>query len=143
MGFPVCYSDFMFSKLIFHILSVFSIIRKLISTFFRFIGLQDFIEPHTSGSHNSTQIIHEILPVVSYKELVDPPDNCAVCLNEFEEVDEIRRLANCTHVFHRGCLDRWIEYDQKTCPLCRTPFIPHDMQGAFDERLWATSAAAL
>ncbi|CAL0312632.1 unnamed protein product [Lupinus luteus] len=137
MGFPVCYSDFMFSKLIFHILSLFSIIRKLICTFFRFIGLQDFIEPHTSGSHNPTHMIHKILPVVSYKDLVDPPDSCAVCLNEFEEVDEIRRLANCTHVFHRGCLDRWIGYDQRTCPLCRTAFIPHEI----NQSLWSASVA--
>ncbi|KAE9614120.1 putative transcription factor C2H2 family [Lupinus albus] len=139
MGFPVYYSHFMFSKLIFHILSVLSIIRKLICTFFRFIGLQHFIEPDTSGSHNPTHMIRDqILPVMRYEELVDPPDTCAVCLNEFEEVDEIRRLANCTHVFHRGCLDRWIGYHQRTCPLCRTPFLPHHIH----QSLWAASTVA-
>ncbi|RVX04127.1 E3 ubiquitin-protein ligase RHA1B [Vitis vinifera] len=70
----------------------------------------------------------------------DPPDQCAVCLYEFEGQEEIRRLTNCRHIFHRSCLDRWMDCDQKTCPLCRTPFIPDDMQEAFNERLWAASA---
>ncbi|OIV93663.1 hypothetical protein TanjilG_04895 [Lupinus angustifolius] len=136
MGFPVGYSEFFFPKLILQILSLFSFIRKLISTFFQYIGLQHFIEPDTSGSYNPNRVpefnsvhalfIREILPVVRFGELVGPPDSCAVCLSEFEEDDEIRRLSNCTHVFHRGCLDRWMGYDQKTCPLCRTPFMPHD-----------------
>ncbi|MBA0785626.1 hypothetical protein Gotri_025690, partial [Gossypium trilobum] len=30
-------------------------------------------------------------------------------------------------------------YDQKTCPLCRTSFVPDDMQQTFNERLWAAS----
>uniref|UniRef100_A0A0D3FZB0 RING-type domain-containing protein n=1 Tax=Oryza barthii TaxID=65489 RepID=A0A0D3FZB0_9ORYZ len=50
--------------------------------------------------------------------------------------DEVRRLSNCRHVFHRGCLDRWIEHDdQRTCPLCRAPLIPDEMAGA----LWAAA----
>ena len=27
--------------------------------------------------------------------------------------DEVRRLTNCRHVFHRGYLDRWMEHDQR------------------------------
>jgi RING-H2 zinc finger protein RHA1 len=37
-------------------------------------------------------------------------------------------------------LDRWMGYDQITCPLCRTHVIPDDMQESFNERLWAASA---
>ncbi|XP_059644899.1 E3 ubiquitin-protein ligase RHA2A-like [Cornus florida] len=43
---------------------------------------------------------------------------CAVCLCEIEEGDEIREL-KCAHLFHRVCLDRWVEYRHITCPLCR------------------------
>ncbi|KAF3448596.1 hypothetical protein FNV43_RR09309 [Rhamnella rubrinervis] len=116
------------------------------------MGLQDFVEPDNAswaGADQPTRIpefqsmsallIREILPVVKFSELVDPPESCAVCLYEFEGQDEIRRLTNCRHIFHRGCLDRWMGYDQRTCPLCRTPFIPEDMQGAFNERLWAAT----
>ncbi|KAI5383616.1 brassinosteroid-responsive RING protein 1 [Lathyrus oleraceus] len=149
MGFPVGYTELLFPKLVLHLLSIFTFIRKLISVIFTHLGLPDFIEPDIPWPENSTRIpefesvsallIREILPVVKFNELVDPPESCAVCLTEFEENDEIRRLANCRHIFHRGCLDRWMGYDQRTCPLCRTSFIPDDMQSAFNERLWAAS----
>lgn len=89
-------------------------------------------------------MIREILPVVKFSDLVaggeaESADNCAVCLYEFERHEEIRRLANCRHIFHRNCLDRWMDLDRKTCPLCRTQFVPYDMQSAFNERLWAAA----
>ncbi|KAL5714756.1 Homeobox protein B-H1 [Ranunculus cassubicifolius] len=67
------------------------------------------------------------------------PLSPTICLYEFQGKEEIRRLTNCRHIFHRICLDRWMDHDQKTCPLCRTPFIPDDMQEAFNERLWAVT----
>ncbi|KAL6553612.1 Homeobox protein B-H1 [Orobanche gracilis] len=67
------------------------------------------------------------------------PERCVVCLYEFRGEDEIRRLANCRHIFHRSCLDRWMDHEQKTCPLCRTQFIPEDMQEAYNEKLWLAS----
>ncbi|CAI8619477.1 unnamed protein product [Vicia faba] len=153
MGFPVGYTELLFPKLVLHLLSVFTFIRKLISLIFSHLGLPDFIEPDIPWPETSTRtpefesvsalLIREILPVVKFNELLDldldPPESCAVCLTEFDENDEIRRLANCRHIFHRGCLDRWMGYDQRTCPLCRTSFIPDDMQTAFNERLWAAS----
>lgn len=45
---------------------------------------------------------------------------CAVCLSDIKEGDEIREL-QCDHLFHRVCLDKWaIEYAHLSCPLCRT-----------------------
>ncbi|PNT69238.1 E3 ubiquitin-protein ligase RHA1B [Brachypodium distachyon] len=86
-------------------------------------------------------IIEEALPVLRFDELLasssSPPccdDDCAVCLSGIAGEDEVRRLPNCRHVFHRGCIDRWMAHDQRTCPLCRAPLIRDD--GA----LWATSA---
>ncbi|XP_052151368.1 brassinosteroid-responsive RING protein 1-like [Oryza glaberrima] len=87
-------------------------------------------------------VIEEVLPVVRFDELVAAAPavcgggDCAVCLSGIGGGDEVRRLSNCRHVFHRGCLDRWIEHDdQRTCPLCRAPLIPDEMAGA----LWAAA----
>lgn len=44
---------------------------------------------------------------------------CAVCLCEIKEVDEIREL-QCQHYFHGDCLDKWISYRHSTCPVCRS-----------------------
>ncbi|EOY23826.1 Uncharacterized protein TCM_015599 [Theobroma cacao] len=78
----------------------------------------------------TTLIKSSALPVVKYgnsirrskvEEHGDEDDLiCAVCLNYIEKSDEIKELSNCSHVFHRECLDTWINKDQVTCPLCRS-----------------------
>ncbi|XP_038906771.1 E3 ubiquitin-protein ligase RHA1B [Benincasa hispida] len=157
MGFPASYTELLLPKLFIHVLSFLGFLRKLISLLFRLLGLQDFLEPDIPWPNHpdsfptgpftdldplSAAVLREILPVVKFSELLDPPESCAVCLYEFEADDEIRRLANCRHIFHRGCLDRWIGYGQRTCPLCRTVFIPPDLRSGgcnFDDRLWEDS----
>jgi RING-H2 zinc finger protein RHA1 len=87
-------------------------------------------------------LIEEALPVVRFDELGgtacgDGDCDCAVCLSGIGARDEVRRLSNCRHAFHRACLDRWmLAHDQRTCPLCRAPLIPDEMAGA----LWAAAA---
>lgn len=57
---------------------------------------------------------------------------CAVCLCEVHGADSVRELRNCKHVFHKGCLDTWLDHDEHlTCPLCRAPLMtPAQAQGA-------------
>ncbi|OAY85696.1 E3 ubiquitin-protein ligase ATL6 [Ananas comosus] len=44
---------------------------------------------------------------------------CAVCLMEFgDEGEALRLLPACCHVFHRDCIDPWLE-SHVTCPVCR------------------------
>ncbi|GMH28864.1 hypothetical protein Nepgr_030707 [Nepenthes gracilis] len=157
MGFPVGYTEVFLPKLILNLLSILGFIRKILLTVFRRTGLSDFLEPDIVWPERSSSVpesqsvsamlIQEMLPVVKFSDVlaseggggVEPPEICAVCLYDFEGDEEIRRLTNCRHIFHRCCLDRWMDHDQKTCPLCRTPFIPDDMQEAFNERLWAAA----
>lgn len=49
---------------------------------------------------------------------------CIVCLETLEAADEVRRLGNCAHAFHRACIDRWIDLGRATCPLCRSDLLP-------------------
>ncbi|XP_021894395.1 RING-H2 finger protein ATL64 [Carica papaya] len=97
---------------------------------------------HTSSEprrHRSSQIIKDSLLLTAFAEIRDRApwisDTCAVCLSHLEEDDDVRELRNCCHVFHRECIDRWIDYDQDqdeddddesnhgTCPLCRAPLL--------------------
>lgn len=43
---------------------------------------------------------------------------CAICLGEFVEGDEIRVLPQCSHGFHVGCIDTWLG-SHSSCPSCR------------------------
>ncbi|KAK6793380.1 hypothetical protein RDI58_006833 [Solanum bulbocastanum] len=43
---------------------------------------------------------------------------CAICLVEYVEGDEIRVLPNCGHRFHLQCVDTWL-LTNSSCPSCR------------------------
>ncbi|KAK9667092.1 hypothetical protein RND81_14G232400 [Saponaria officinalis] len=73
------------------------------------------------------------LPMSTYKDLkshefCNDNDNeddepCSVCLVEFEGEDLVSKLSKCGHVFHMTCIDKWVDRNQFTCPLCRTSFL--------------------
>ncbi|XP_018824111.1 E3 ubiquitin-protein ligase ATL4-like [Juglans regia] len=87
----------------------------------------------TSTAVASSQMIRDNLVLTTLRDLTERlPENgnwdtCAVCLNGLSKEDEIRELRNCCHVFHRECIDRWVDgaHDDNhtTCPLCRAPLL--------------------
>ncbi|CAM0883992.1 unnamed protein product [Alopecurus aequalis] len=48
---------------------------------------------------------------------------CTVCLAEYADGDELRRLPGCRHTFHRRCVDDWLRR-RPSCPLCRSSPTP-------------------
>ncbi|KAM7531505.1 hypothetical protein LguiB_034915 [Lonicera macranthoides] len=77
--------------------------------------------------HVVTASIKLRLPVLPYSRLTQSDDDnnlCTVCLDCIHPADEIRELFNCSHVFHRLCLDTWVDEGQVTCPLCRSMLLP-------------------
>ncbi len=44
-------------------------------------------------------------------------NSCSVCLDEYEEGDQLLQLT-CGHVFHRPCIDHWLK-GHCVCPCCR------------------------
>ncbi|NP_001139044.1 RING finger protein 150a precursor [Danio rerio] len=51
------------------------------------------------------------------KETDSDFDNCAVCIEDYKPNDVVRILP-CRHVFHRNCVDPWLQ-DHRTCPMCK------------------------
>ncbi|KAI3883355.1 hypothetical protein MKW92_039601 [Papaver armeniacum] len=49
--------------------------------------------------------------------------DCAVCLGEYEDEDLLRLLPKCRHIFHRECVDGWLD-SHSTCPVCRSDLNP-------------------
>ena len=55
---------------------------------------------------------------------------CAICLGEFGENDDVKVMPFCKHVFHPGCIDTWLS-SHVTCPVCRST---RCLEGAEEER---------
>ncbi|KAE8717139.1 RING-H2 finger protein ATL46 [Hibiscus syriacus] len=79
--------------------------------------LQQLFHLHDSGLG---QAFIDALPVFHYKQIVGlkEPFDCAVCLCEFSDRDELRLLPTCSHAFHINCIDTWL-LSNSSCPLCR------------------------
>lgn len=144
MGFPVGYSELLVPRLVLNVAYLLGSIRSTVCWLLHLVGLGEFLETETSywedqtnpwfdaNSSVSAQKIRDLLPVVEFGVLAEGADDgdvmCAVCLNNMERFEEIRRLTNCRHIFHRGCLDKWLDHDQRTCPLCRSPLLPDEIE---------------
>lgn len=79
-------------------------------------------------------LIDEKNPVTRFKTAsINPPETCAVCLSAFEDGEEIRKL-KCKHIFHKDCLDTWLQQDSATCPLCRNKVLPEEIVVKFRQQ---------
>jgi RING-H2 zinc finger protein RHA1 len=102
----------------------------------------------------SSQIIRDNLILTTFRDIIERlplPENrsslntCAACLNQFSMQDDVRELRNCCHVYHRECIDRWVDRDHDnhmTCPLCRAPLLTSSQFqvlscGSRDQPSWA------
>ncbi|CAJ1950183.1 unnamed protein product [Sphenostylis stenocarpa] len=140
MGFPVCCAEVYFPIPFLRMPDILGFLRNLVFFLVHVLALLHF--PHIEDPLSSTAtatatsaaevarpsevsppVIRRLLPVARFGESRENACECAVCLCEFSEEVEIRRMRNCNHIFHRTCVDPWIDQNQKTCPICRTPFV--------------------
>jgi hypothetical protein len=61
-----------------------------------------------------------------YKKIKDSDSlinqQCPICIDNFC-CGEYQRTLECSHVFHRKCIDRWFKKGKNDCPMCRTKII--------------------
>ncbi|KAL3648789.1 hypothetical protein CASFOL_005192 [Castilleja foliolosa] len=78
--------------------------------------------PATTENRGLNESAIRSIPIFKFKktESFDAKScECAVCLNEFQEDENLRVIPNCAHVFHIDCIDVWLQ-NNANCPLCRT-----------------------
>ncbi|EEF46180.1 brassinosteroid-responsive RING protein 1 [Ricinus communis] len=142
MGFFVEDSDVIVTHLLYKAAVILAVARWALSWALRFRS-RTYLSPSSSSSSNdslhqscalpSSQQIRDGLILTTFGDITDrisgACDTCAVCLGQLSELDEVRELRNCCHVFHKECIDRWVDHDHdhddnhKTCPLCRAPLL--------------------
>ncbi|KAK7393775.1 hypothetical protein VNO78_22339 [Psophocarpus tetragonolobus] len=85
-------------------------------------------EFHISPSEGLIEEFRSRTPTLRFGSMCgckQPQHECCVCLSKFEPESEINNLS-CGHLFHKVCLEKWLDYWNLTCPLCRTPLMPED-----------------
>lgn len=55
--------------------------------------------------------------VENANDLEENEKTCGVCLENFSDGDDIRKL-HCSHCFHKNCIDRWL-HQVASCPMCK------------------------
>merc|ERR1719263_384710 len=71
----------------------------------------------TRGQVGAPQEVIESLEAVRFSPEIHDNEPCAICLGDFEEGDELRRLPCGHQQFHAACIDKWLVRNKK-CPLC-------------------------
>lgn len=83
-------------------------------------------DQQAEAQHKTTVLQHvdiRSIPTHRYIKGNRQSAECAVCLSEFEDDQELRTLPRCNHSFHVDCIDMWL-YSHPSCPTCRTNTMP-------------------
>ncbi|CAN8270292.1 unnamed protein product [Cochlearia groenlandica] len=88
-------------------------------------GLEQLIQqlaendPNRYGTPPASKSAVDALPTVKVTDemLKSDMNQCAVCMDEFEEGVDVKQMP-CKHVFHQDCLLPWLEL-HNSCPVCR------------------------
>ncbi|XP_050233593.1 E3 ubiquitin-protein ligase ATL41-like [Mercurialis annua] len=85
------------------------------------VHLQTQQPPRMGERRRRERVITNLPPPIdydNYKKTVTTTE-CAICLEDFESGDLCRHLPLCNHIYHLGCINRWL-IEEPTCPICRT-----------------------
>ncbi|RDX68982.1 E3 ubiquitin-protein ligase MBR2, partial [Mucuna pruriens] len=79
----------------------------------------DNVQPHTGLSVETImQHIKRENFVLTNNENPEDGENCPICLEEYEDGDEIGKLDLCVHKFHVQCIKQWL-MNKNFCPICK------------------------
>lgn len=53
-----------------------------------------------------------------FKEEKNDDKECSICLDTQTENERV--IGKCNHLFHKTCIEQWMERGKETCPLCRS-----------------------
>jgi len=50
---------------------------------------------------------------------------CSICLNAYQDNDQVLTGAYCSHLFHKDCAEKWLltKHNQDHCPYCRAEML--------------------
>nr|WCA73308.1 XERICO [Lilium davidii] len=86
----------------------------------------DVPEPPRMGEWSTKDRFRRHFKPMKFRSVAErSSEDCCVCLVRFQLKCVVNKL-ECGHVFHRDCLEKWLDYYHVTCPLCRNYVLPRE-----------------
>lgn len=104
-----------------HIIQLFAMLVSCIAAWGFNVGFF-----HNNGPKAAPKEVIENLELVQWDSEMFADDSnacCAICLGDFEEGDQLRRLPCGHQQFHAACVDHWLSKAGR-CPLCVADIVP-------------------
>ena len=79
----------------------------------------ELTERSNTGTPVSRLLSGSSLMLVSPEDVGSEENTCAICQNQYNESDILRKLNSCGHYFHASCLEEWFS-NHSNCPVCRS-----------------------
>lgn len=108
-----------------------AILKQILNSFLQILGIRYVSDADLGSEQIPDPTLVELFrsqfkPVhFGRKRLDKQAVDCRVCLSRFESDSVVNRLP-CGHVFHKNCVEKWLNYHHATCPLCRTQILTID-----------------
>ncbi|KAK8711799.1 hypothetical protein V6N13_147062 [Hibiscus sabdariffa] len=80
--------------------------------------------------HQKECYVSSWTPAIRFDAVCRRKQKCPVCLTRFKPESEVNHLT-CGHLFHKVCLEEWLNYQKVTCPSCRTPLLQEQEASCF------------
>ncbi|XP_074320746.1 RING-H2 finger protein ATL33-like [Silene latifolia] len=74
--------------------------------------------------NNEERNVKKDMELIIMSSELGKEEECPVCLSIFVDGEELRQLKTCKHLFHKGCIDKWLS-THFNCPICRAFIITH------------------
>jgi hypothetical protein len=79
--------------------------------------LEQFFNPNEGVAREDLVHLQEVVFRRNSQVTPGEEEKCAVCFNEFENDERLRRLP-CEHIYHLNCVDTWLVQNSH-CPVCK------------------------
>ena len=88
------------------------------------INIFIYTQPHNKKSTTNNRSNLKKLDIKPYRRCSEQQLECCICCEDIKQNEYIREL-NCTHQFHKKCIDKWLLCSMKSkehvnCPICRS-----------------------
>lgn len=69
--------------------------------------------------HTSAEVLNSLRRGV-YRDFPNPSNDtrCPICLDDYNDSDNVLAMHPCSHFFHADCLQQWLQ-TSRSCPNCR------------------------